>query len=262
MSTELAGQVAVISGGLGDIGAATALELGRHGADIAVCDVRHEKHAAELQAELSALHRRSRYDRVDVADPVAVESWLDAVAADLGLPTIVVPCAAVVNVRRIPAITSTDWRHELSINLDGPFYLANSAARRLIEHGRSGRIVFVGSWAADHVHLEMPTYCIAKAGVRMLMKCMAGALASRGVLVNEISPGFVDGGLAGPFMAADPSVREQSRKQVPTGELLQPVEVGRAIAQLCDPGNRHMTGSTLLVDGGLSLFGTAILNSD
>ena len=89
---------------------------------------------------------------------------------------------------------------------------------------------------------------------------MAANLAPHGILVNEISPGFVDAGLAAQFMQNDPAVRESSRLQVPIGLLIEPPEVATQIAHLCDPANRHMTGTTLMMDGGLSLRGSGMLD--
>jgi NAD(P)-dependent dehydrogenase (short-subunit alcohol dehydrogenase family) len=95
----------------------------------------------------------------------------------------------------------------------------------------------------------------------MLAKCLAGELAPHGILVNEISPGFVDAGLADQFATTDGGGHEESRRQIPTGRLIRPGEVAAQIVHLCDPANRHMTGSILLMDGGLSLFGTSVMVS-
>jgi glucose 1-dehydrogenase len=261
MVPDLSGNVAVISGGLGDIGRETALELARRGAEIAICDVRPELDAQAIILEIRNFGRRARYDRVDVSDAQGVTRWFDAVTADLGLPTLIIPSAAIVDVGTFPELNVEHWRRELSVNLDGAFYVAREAARRLLERGSAGRVVFVGSWAAEHVHLQIPTYCVAKAGIRMLTKCMAGALADRDILVNEIAPGFVDGGLAGKFANDDSRVREASERQIPIRRFIRPEEVARQIAHLCDPENRHMTGATVLMDGGLSLFGSGVLTS-
>lgn len=175
------------------------------------------------------------------------------------MPTLVVPNAAIVGIAPWPDLTVERWRRVMAVNLDGAFHMASLATHRMVERGLTGRVVFVGSWAADHVHLQLPAYCVAKAGLRMLARCMAGALAPLGILVNEVSPGFVAAGLADQFPDAGRDMHEASRRQVPIGRMIEPDEVAAQIVHLCNPANRHMTGSTLLMDGGLSLFGTAVL---
>jgi NAD(P)-dependent dehydrogenase (short-subunit alcohol dehydrogenase family) len=249
----LSNNIAIISGGAGDIGSAIARELARLGADVALGDVRPLGSADALLGELRGLGRRVRYDCVDVADSGAVEEWVRDVTEDLGVPSLVIPNAAVVTLKRVCEMTPEEWDRDLRVNLNGAFYTARECARRLVEGKMPGRIVFVGSWAAHAVHTDLPAYCVAKAGLRMLCRCMALELAPAGILVNEVAPGFVDAGLSGRIFAAQPERREASLRQVPTGLLIEAEEVAREVAHLCDPANRHMTGSVLLMDGGLSL---------
>lgn len=253
---EHAQQVAVVSGGLGDIGRAIVLELARQGADVGLCDLDEPDAAAGLIKQVQDLQRKARYDRVDVADAGAVRAWIDAVQGQFGTPTWIVPNAAVVKMVRFNDLTADDWRSELSVNLDGAFYMARAATQKLVAEGKPGRVVFVGSWAAHAVHVHIPAYCVSKAALRMLAKCMAAELAALGILVNEVAPGFVDAGLTAQLLAEDPSRRDRTKRLVPVGTMIQPEEVARQVAYLCDPSNRHMTGSTLLMDGGLSLFGS------
>ena len=87
----------------------------------------------------------------------------------------------------------------------------------------------------------------------MLMKQLALEYAAADILVNEVAPGYVDAGLSGRVFEKDASSREKARKEVPIGRLIDPAEVAVQVAHLCDPRNRHMTGSVLLMEGGLSL---------
>ncbi len=252
--TTLFGQTAIISGGLGDIGSAIALEFAKQGADVAVGDVLAEKHSYKLSAEIEQLGRHFHYMQVDVSDSDAVENWVDRVDKALTIPSLIIPNAAIVTLSDIRHITPSEWSRELRINLDGAFFLAQSAAKRLIEREHPGRIVFVGSWAAHAPHSHIPAYCTSKAGLRMLCKCMALELARYNILVNEIAPGYVDAGLTGKIFDENPGSRETSQKRVPVNSLITAAEVAQQAAHLCQPDNRHMTGSTLLMDGGLSLL--------
>jgi NAD(P)-dependent dehydrogenase (short-subunit alcohol dehydrogenase family) len=253
LSKSLTNQVALISGGLGDIGRAIALELARRGADIAIGDVRDPSAARGLADELRELGVRSRYDTVDVSDASAVTAWLTAVERDLGVPTLIIPNAATVTLAGVRDVTADQWSKELRINLDGAFHLAQAGALRMLAHKKPGRIVFVGSWAAHAPHSNITAYCVAKAGLRMLCKCMAADLAPDGILVNEVAPGYVDAGLSAQIWDKNPGAKEAAAQRVPTGHLIDAAEVAQQVAHLCEPANRHMTGSVLLMDGGLSL---------
>ncbi len=247
------GQVAIVSGGLGDIGRATAIELARHGAAVAVGDIRPAPRAESLLRQLRELNVGCRYDRVDVSDAAAVRGWVGAVAADLGTPTLIVPNAATATVADVRTITPEQWSRELRVNLDGAFHLAQAAVLRLLEAKKPGRVVFLGSWAAHAPHTFIPAYCAAKAGLRMLCKCMALELSPFGILVNEVAPGYVDAGLSGRIFHEQPQMRQRALEQVPIRQLIEADEVARQVLHLCDPANRHMTGTVILMDGGLSL---------
>ena len=254
MDQHLKNHVAIISGGLGDIGRAIAIELARRGADIAICDIRSNDDATATLSSLRDLAVHARYDRVDVADAAAVAAWIAAVEADLGPATLIIPNAAIVTVAGVRDVTPEQWSRELRINLDGAFHLAQAAAKRLLAHKKPGRIVFIGSWAAHAPHSAIPAYCVAKAGMRMLCKCMALDLAADGILVNEVAPGYVDAGLSGKFWVTNPEARVAAAQRVPIGKLIDADDVALQVAHLCEPDNRHMTGSVLLMDGGLSLM--------
>ena len=250
---ELHGQVAIISGGLGDIGRACALELARRGADVACGDRSDGGRSGPLLEAIRQLGRRGRTDLVDVAEAEEVDRWVANVADDLGLPTLVIPNAAIVQQISIRQLTGADFRRLLDVNLLGAFHLAQSAARRLLAQGRPGRIVFLGSWAAHSPHAHIPAYCVAKAGLRMLCQCMALEYAPHGILVNEVAPGFVDAGLSRKVWQEDPEFHTRCARRVPLGAIMTAEEVAFHVAHLCDPRNRNMAGSTLLCDGGLSL---------
>ncbi len=255
MERSLNGQVAIISGGIGDIGRATALELARRGADIGLSDLRPAEDAADFLASLRKLGVRARYDRVDVTDPSAVQAWIAAVEGDLGVASLIVVNAAQVTGARIGGVTPAQWAKELRVNLDGAFHMAQAGGLRLIAASKPGRIVFLGSVAGHLPNPHIPAYCVAKAGLRMLCKCMAMEWAPHGILVNEVAPGYVDAGLSAQTWRADPPFKEVCRQHVPTKELISAEEVAQQVAHLCDPGNRHMTGTVLLMDGGITLAG-------
>ena len=245
-SRLLRGKVAVVSGGAGDIGRAIARRLRAAGAKVALGDVVPVKTA---KSRLRGYH----YTEVDVTDTAALELWLDRVTHDLGLPDIIVPNAGVVEIGSPLQIGGEAWQRTLDINLTGAFGFAQLAARRLMREKRTGRIVFIGSWAAHAPHPQIIAYCAAKAGLRMAMQCLALELAPHGILVNEVAPGKVDAGLSRKLFDATPGLRERTLGDVPTRTLLDPEDVARGVEYLCSPENAQTTGSVLLLDGGLSL---------
>ena len=132
-------------------------------------------------------------------------------------------------------------------------YMSKISSQKLLEEKKPGRIVLIGSWAGHAVHSHIPSYCVSKAGLRMFVQCIAKELAPFNILVNEIAPGYVDAGLTGQLFQRNPSARETSRMKVPNRLLISSDDVADNVLFLCDPNNKHMVGSTLLMDGGLSL---------
>lgn len=245
----LAGEVALVTGGLGDIGAAIVRSFSARGVRVAVADVADRAGGAAAATAAGA----ASYHQVDVADPTAVERWIAEVAADIGTPGIAVPAAATVTAVEPHLMTPEQWTAEISVNLSGAFFTASSVIRRLLEVRRPGRIVFVGSWAADRPHPHVPAYAAGKAGLRGLMRSMALRYAPDGILINEVAPGLVDAGLSRQLFDADPALRTRSSAAVPNGSMLSAPEVAAEVVRLCDPGLRHIVGSTILIDGGISL---------
>jgi len=250
----LENQTAIISGALGDIGRAIARELASRGAAVALGDVRPQNDAQPFLDELKADGFEARYSQVDVSDADAVTCWVEEVENTFGVPNLIIPNAAIVTLENIRSVTPEQWRRELNINLDGAFHLAQSGALRLLEKQKSGRIVFIGSWAAHAPHVHLPAYSVAKAGLRMLMKCLALDLAPEDILVNEVAPGYVDAGLSGKIFNENPKLRAEAEAKVPVRRLISSQEVALEVAHLCEPQTRHTTGSVVLMDGGLSLL--------
>lgn len=243
----------LISGGLGDIGSAIAIAFAKEGANVAIGDVQPAAMAVPLLDELNSLSVRSHYTQVDVSDAAAVDAWVTAATEALGTVHIAVANAATVTIAGLYKITPEQWSKELRINLDGAFYVSRAVTGRLVERQQWGSVVFVGSWAAEAVHAHIPAYAVSKAGMRMLCQCMALELAPHGIMVNEIAPGYVDAGLSRRVWELAPEQKEEARKKVPVQALITPAEIAAQVVRLCDPGNKHITGSILLMDGGLSL---------
>ena len=229
--TNLHGTYAV-SGAAGDIGAATCSAIQAVGGLVSGSDIKPKDAVLAL----------------DVCDETAICSWINGIEHFNGA----VVNAATVCPESVRSISSDSWRREIDVNLTGAFHMARAAAERLASQG-GGAIVFVGSWAADRPHPHIPAYSAAKAGLRMLMQCMAMEYAPHKVRFNEIAPGFVDAGLSAQLMKKQSGLREAAKEKVPLQELIAADEVALEIVSLLDPKRCHLTGSTVTMDGGLSL---------
>jgi NAD(P)-dependent dehydrogenase (short-subunit alcohol dehydrogenase family) len=260
-SPRFDGQVAIISGGLGDIGSAIARRFAVGGATVAIGDVRPAAAAQALLDEIATLSGKGVYHNVDVSDPVAVARWVDDVAAVHGVPTLVIANAAIVSIANVLDIAPARWSADLRTNLDGAFFLTQACAQRLRDAKLPGRIVFIGSWAAHAPHKHIPAYCASKAGLRMLCQTMALELAPLGIYVNEVAPGYVDAGLSKAAWEKNPDLYEAAKGQVPNNLLITADDVAAQVVNLCNPENRHMVGATIIMDGGLSLTNASTMQS-
>jgi NAD(P)-dependent dehydrogenase (short-subunit alcohol dehydrogenase family) len=250
MSQSLSdGAVAALTGGYGDIGFAVARKLRQAGFRVALGDVKSGEHLAGRALDEFYFHA------LDVRDEQSVTSWFDAIGAHFGEPAaLIVANAGIVRPGSALDTPGRDWSETLAVNLTGAWLTARVGAQRLLAAGRPGRIVFIGSWTGHAPHVHLAAYCAAKAGLRMIMQCLALELADKDILVNEVAPGYVDAGLSAQFFRADPQLAEQSRAVVPVHRLIDVEEIASAVAYLCEPGHRNLTGNTLVIDGGLSLL--------
>jgi len=227
-----------ITGAAGDIGFAMARELTERGARVTVID----KAPAE-QADWD-------YVQADVVDREAVDAALGAIdPLDVAIGN-----AGIVESAPFLEVTPEQWRAHLDVNLTGCFNVGQAAARLMVERGRPGRILFTGSWVGEVPWPDIAAYCVSKAGVRMLARSMARELAEHGIRVNVVAPGIVWAGMARRQFETDPAYARRASGVVPLGEFGTPEQVAKAAAFLCSPDADYITGATLLVDGGASLF--------
>jgi NAD(P)-dependent dehydrogenase (short-subunit alcohol dehydrogenase family) len=253
--TPLAGQVAVVTGAAGDMGRAIAVALAGAGATVVLTD---RKPAAEAEPAVAAVEasggRPASYVRADVADRPAVDALFAGVVAEHGRLDLVVSNAGIVDSAPFFAVTAAQWQAHLASNLTGCFNVGQAAARLMVERGVRGKILFTGSWVQDVPWPEISAYCASKGGLKMLARCMARELAAHGIRVNIVAPGIVDAGLAGRQLREEPQYAARVRHVIPLGGPGTPEQVAQAMLYLAAPTGDYVTGSTLLIDGGCSLF--------
>lgn len=249
----LLNRVAMISGALGSIGQAIAIELARRGAHVSLADIHDGDAAGALLKHQVFGSGEHMYRKVDVSNAEEVSAWMSETEQKLGVPSIAIPCAAVVTRLGVREVDAASWSREMRINLDGSFNLAQQAALGMARSSTPGNIVFIGSWVAERPVPRIVTYCAGKAAQRMLMKCMALEFAGEGIVVNEVAPGYVNAGLTGETLKAYPERRNLLEQQTPTGKLIEAAEVAFHVANMCDSRWSGVTGTTFLLDGGVSL---------
>jgi len=244
---------ALVTGGTRGIGRATAEALARAGAAVAInyARVEDEPEAAAALASLRALGAMAHAVRADVADAEAVSRLFAEVRDVLGGPVgVLVNNAAVTQDGLLMMLAESAWDRVLDVNLKGAYLCARAALRGMIA-GRAGRIVNVVSPAAFFGKEGASNYAAAKGGLVALTKSLAREVARHGITVNAVSPGFVDTQLVAEL---GETARQEVLRQIPLGRFARPEEIAAVVAFLASPAASYLTGTTVHVDGGLTML--------
>lgn len=242
-------RVALVTGGGRGIGRAVSLELARQGHDVAIGWVRDEAAATAVAAEVRALGRRAATVRGDVGDPVECRQLVDGTVAELGGIDVLIANAGVIARADFLDVTPEDYDSQLAANARGSYFAAQAAARRMIEQGRGGRIVFVTSRLAEAVAPGLSAYSVSKAAQRMAMMCAATELAQHGITVNAVAPGTTETDINREFLS-DPERRRAMLAPIVLGRPGQPDDISGAVAFLVSDAASYITGATIQVNGG------------
>ncbi len=254
MAEDIAGKVILVTGGCGDLGRATAQALVAAGATVVASDLHSPDEARERLGGWGEVGAVAHYLRADVRDRAQVDAAIAASIERYGRLDVAIANAGVVQSAPFLDITPEQWAYHLDSNLTGCFHVGQAAARQMVAQGTRGLILFTGSWVQEIPWPEIAAYCASKGGLLMLMRCMARELAPQGIRVNSVAPGIVKAGLAGWQYEHEPQYRERVGKVIPLGEMGTPQQVAQAFVYLCSAAADYMTGTSLLIDGGCSLF--------
>jgi 3-oxoacyl-[acyl-carrier protein] reductase len=247
VSGPLAGQAALVTGGSRGIGRAIALRLARDGAAVAVGYGSQERAAADTVAAIESAGGRAAAVGFDVGRADAVAAGVDGVLARFGRLDVLVNNAGVAIDGLVLRYKESDWQRVLDTNLTGVF-LCTKAALRPMVRARSGRIVNVTSVVAEMGNAGQAAYAASKAGVIGFTRSVAREVASRGITVNAVAPGFVDTEMTAAL--TDPQ-RAAYTTLIPVGRLGGVDEVAACVAFLASPDAGYVTGHVLDVNGGL-----------
>jgi len=246
-------RVAFVTGASYGIGAATALALARDGFDIAIAATRIEN-LAKVIPGVEATGRRVAAVALDVRSQDSVEQAMAKVLDTLGRVDVLVNNAGVTIRKKVVDLTAEEWETIIATNVTGTFFMSQQMGRHLIDNGRPGCIINIGSTFGVVGFPERSAYGTSKAAVMHMTKMLAIEWAEHGIRVNAVAPGRVEtGSPMRASTAANPALVEAARKRVPLGRFASSEEVAEAVCYLVSPAASYITGHTLMLDGGLTV---------
>jgi 3-oxoacyl-[acyl-carrier protein] reductase len=244
--SQLTGQIALVTGAGRGIGRAIALKFAAEGADVA-CVSRTMENSQRVADEIQALGRKAWPHAVDVADGAAVSQAVESILATCGKVDILVNNAGVTRDGLLVRMSESDWDTVLNTNLKGAFLFTKSLTRAFMKQ-RSGRIINIASIVGLIGNAGQCNYAASKAALLGFTKSAARELASRGVLVNAIAPGFIETDMTSGLKE---ELKTEMLKTIPLGAFGQAEDIANAAFFLASPAARYITGQVLTVDGGM-----------
>jgi 3-oxoacyl-[acyl-carrier protein] reductase len=245
----LAGQVALVTGGVRRIGRAIALTLASEGAAIAVNAKSSREEAADTVREIAARGGAARIIMGDVSDEGGVDRMVKEIAATLGPVDILINNAAVRRDDAFTAMSFADWRRVLAVVLDGAFLTSRAVIPGMVAKGK-GTIINMGGLTAHTGAFGRAHVSAAKAGLVGLTKALAVEFGPSGITVNCVAPGRI----AGPRSASSGQGGVIPGGGHPlVGRDGEPQDIAAAVKLLCSPAGRYITGQTIHVNGGIYL---------
>ena len=242
----LADKIAVVTGAGRGIGRAVALAYAKMGADV-VCVSRTEENSAKVAAEVEGIGRRAWAVAVDVSDTAAVDAAAKGILESTGRIDILVNNAGVTRDNLLMRMSEEEWDTVIDTNLKGAFNFTKALTRSFIKQ-RSGRIINIASVIGLIGNAGQSNYAASKAALIGFTKSIAKELATRGITVNAIAPGFIETDMTA---ALSEKMREGILGNVPLGRFGSPDDIAHAAVFLAMEPSGYITGQVLTVDGGM-----------
>ena len=243
---RLDGKTALVTGASGGIGAAIARALHAQGAAVALSGTRR----AALEALAEELGGRAHVCPADLRDPAAPDALMAAAEAAAGPVGILVNNAGFTKDGLALRMKDEDWQAVIDVDLTAPFRLARAALKGMLRR-REGRIIGIGSIVGATGNPGQANYAAAKAGLVGMTKALAQEVASRGVTVNMVAPGFI----ATPMTdALNEAQKAKLNEQIPLGRMGAPADIAAAVVYLASAEAGWVTGATLHVNGGMAML--------
>jgi 3-oxoacyl-[acyl-carrier protein] reductase len=243
---SLQGRIALVTGASQGIGRACAVELARAGATV-VLAARNETKLAEAVAEIEAGGGQAAAIPLDVASEESIKSGAKAVLERFGKIEILVNNAGITRDGLAMAMKRADWDDVLGTNLTGAFLLTQALLRPMLKN-RWGRIINISSVVGRTGQAGQVNYAASKAGLIGLTRSLAREVASRGITVNAVAPGYIETAMTA---VLDEKVRAAMMAEIPLGRAGTDVEIAQSVAFLASDAAAYITGHVLDVNGGM-----------
>ena len=259
----MAGKVAVVTAGYGDIGRAVCRRICQEGGAVVMTGRKSVEEGAAIAKATQDGDGAIEYLRCDAGDRPSINAMFAEVLRRHSRIDVVIGNAAMVENGPILDIRPEQWQAHLDLNLTGNFHVAQAAARIMVgqepikkrgcDRGVRGKILFNSSWCQDMPWPEGACYGVAKAGLAFLARAMAQELAIHGIRVNVVAPGIIMAGLSKICYETDPNYAPRATAAIPLREFGTPEQCADAFLFLACDESDYITGVSLLVDGGASL---------
>jgi glucose 1-dehydrogenase len=247
---RLSGKSALVTGSDQGIGQGIAIRLAEEGADVVVNYRKNRDGGETTRAQIEKLGRRSASIQADVGQVADARRLVEEAVAALGGLDILVNNAGIEKNAPFVDITEEDYSSVIAVSMSGPFFCTQSFARHCRDVEAGGKVINISS-----VHEELPfphftAYCMAKGGLKMMMRNLSIELAPLGITVNNVAPGAIQTPINQKLLG-DPKLLEPLLANIPLKRLGQPGDVAGVVAFLSSADADYITGATIVVDGGL-----------
>jgi len=253
--TRLDGKIAIVTGGGRGIGLAVAKAFSLEGASVAVADISGDSAQAAAE-EIRASGGRASAHRADVSVRGDLESLVDRLADEVGIPSIAFCSAGITTAggdTEFLALTDDEWERIMAVNVRGTFLTAQVVARHLVAAGAPGSLITMSSIGADRPMYGSPAYHTSKAAVAGLTRALAVNLAHHGIRANTIAPGYISTPMLQDLLTEERETILLSR--VPAGRLGSTDDLTGAAVFLASDDSDYISGETLHIDGGAFVQG-------
>jgi len=241
---NLNNRVAIITGAARGIGQAIALRLAQAGACVVVTDIDGSEPVAE---EIRAMDRNSLAITADVSSAGEVSRLVETTLDTCGRIDILVNNAGITRDQLLLRMSDEDWDRVINVNLKSVFLCTKAALRPMLKQ-RWGRVINLASIVGIIGNAGQANYAASKAGIIGFTKSIAKEVASRGITVNAIAPGFIDTGMT---QQLNESQKQELKQQIPSGYIGSPEDIAAAAAFLASEEARYITGQVLNINGGM-----------
>lgn len=249
---QLDAKVAIVTGADSGIGRAVAIELAKAGATVVVNYAHNQAKAEEVRQTIEQSQGKALVIQADVSQYQQAVGLIQQTVEHFNRLDIMVNNAGMEIHNGFLDVTEEQWDRVLSVDLKGAFFCAQAAAREMVKRKTPGRIINISSVHEDIPMPKNAPYCCAKGGLRMMTRTICLELAPYNITVNNIAPGAVDTPIDAD-VKADPEKMNALLAEIPLHRMGQPEEIGELALYLASDASAYVTGSTFIIDGGLSV---------